>query len=92
MEDDNGNIYKLDSFLYNIDEELLKGTKVKVLAKVDKDDTDQYFFSEGFFNFQDKRHLAKETAIKLHQNVFENEMTKLEIDPKLYSYQEPRIY
>jgi LPS-assembly protein len=80
IEDDNGNIYKLDSFSYNINEELLRGTKVEVLAKVDENKTDQYFFSEGFFNFKDKSHLAKETKIKTHKDVFED------------TNQDPRIY
>jgi LPS-assembly protein len=92
VEDDSGNIYKLKNFSYNIDKKLLKGKEVEVLAKVGENKTDQYFFSEGFFNFKDKSHLAKETKIKIHKNVFENEMLKLEIDPKLYGYHDPRIY
>ncbi len=92
VEDDSGNIYKLKNFTYNINKELLKGKEVEVLAKVEENKIDQYFFSEGFFNFKDKSHLAKETKIKIHKNVFENEMLKLEIDPKLYGYHDPRIY
>jgi len=92
VEDDNENIYTLENFTYNITKELLKGKKVKILAKVEKDKTDQYFFSEGFFNFKDETHIGKETKIKIHKNVFENEMLKQEIDPKLYGYHNPRIY
>ena len=92
VEDDSGNIYKLDSFAYNISKELLKGKEVEVLAKVEANKIDKYFFSEGFFNFKDKSHLAKETKIKIHKNVFENEMLKLDIDPKLYGYHDPRLY
>jgi len=92
IEDDNGNIYKLNNFTYNINTEVLKGKKVEVLAKVDGNKNDQYFFSEGFFDFKNKSHLAKETKIKIHKSVFENEMLKLEIDPKLYGYQDPRVY
>jgi LPS-assembly protein len=80
VEDDNGNIYYLDSFSYNINEELLKGTKVKVLAKVDENKTDQYFFSEGFFNFKDKSHVAKKTKIKTHKDVFGD----INQDPRIY--------
>ena len=92
IEDDDGNIYKLNNFTYNINTEVLKGKKVEVLAKVEENKNDQYFFSEGFFNFKNKSHLAKETKIKIHKSVFENEMLKLEIDPKLYGYQDPRVY
>ena len=56
--------YKLKNFTYNINKELLKGKEVEVLAKVEKNKIDKYFFSEGFFNFKDKSHLAKETKIK----------------------------
>ena len=80
IEDDNGNIYKLDSFSYNINDELLKGTKVEVLAKVDENKTDQYFFSEGFFNFKDKSHISKETKIKTHKDVFGD----IDQDPRIY--------
>ena len=80
IKDDNGNIYKLDSFSYNINEELLKGTKVEVFAKVDENKTDQYFFSEGFFNLKDKSHLAKETKVKAHKDIFDDENN----DPRLY--------
>jgi len=92
VEDDSGNIYKLKNFKYNIDKELLKGKEVEVLAKVEENKIDQYFFSEGFFNFKDKSHFAKKTKIKIHKNAFENEMLKLEIDPKLYGYNDPRLY
>jgi LPS-assembly protein len=92
IEDDSGNIYKLENFTYNIDKELLKGSAVEILAKIDENKTDQYFFSEGFFNFRDKSHLAKETKIKIHKNVFENEMLKQGIDPETYGYHDPRIY
>ncbi len=80
VEDDNGNNYKLDNFFYNIDKELLKGKGVEVLAKVDENKTDKYFFSEGFFNFKDKSHLAKETKIKTHKDVFGDENQ----DPRIY--------
>ena len=92
IEDDSGNIYKLKSFVYNINREILKGKEVNIFAKVDENKIDQYFFSEGFFDFKDQSHIAKETKIKIHKNVFENEMLKLEIDPELYGYQDPRIY
>ena len=39
-----------------------------------------FFFSEGFFNFKDKNHLAKETKIKIHKDVFGDENQ----DPRIY--------
>ena len=78
--DENGNIYKLKNFKYHTNKKVLKGKEVEVLAKVGKDKIDQYFFSEGFFDFKDKSHLAKETKIKTHKDVFGN------------NNQDPRIY
>ena len=80
IEDDNGNIYTLDNFSYEINNELLKGKNVNVLAKVEQNKNDQYFFSEGFFNFKNKTHIAKETKIKTHKDVFGDENH----DPRLY--------
>jgi len=92
VEDDSGNIYKLESFVYNINKEMLRGKEVDVFAKVNENKIDQYFFSEGFFDFKNQSHIAKETKIKIHKNVFEKEMLNLEIDPELYGYHDPRIY
>ena len=80
VKDDNGNVYKLDGFLYNVDLEVLKGKKVEVLAKVEDNKIDQFFFSEGFFNFRDKTHLAKKTKVKLHKEIFGNQ----DQDPRIY--------
>ena len=80
VDDGSGNIYKLKNFTYNINKQLLKGKEVKVLAKVDENKIDQFFFSEGFFNFKDKSHLAKETKIKTHKGVFGDENQ----DPRIY--------
>ena len=80
VEDDSGNIYKLRNFTFNTNEELLKGNEVEVLAKVEEDKIDQYYFSEGFFNFKDKSHLAKQTKIKIHKDVFGDKNQ----DPRIY--------
>ena len=80
VDDDNGNNYKLDNFIYNIDEELLKGKNVHVLTKVDEKKYDKYFFSEGFFNLKDKSHIAKKTKINIHKDIFDDDRN----DPRLY--------
>ena len=80
IEDENGNIYKLKNFIYNINNEILKGNEIEVLAKVEGDKIDQFFFSEGLFNFKDKSHLAKNTKIKIHKDVFGDKNQ----DPRIY--------
>ena len=81
IEDDNGNTYKLDSFSYNIAEGLLKGKEIEVLAKVEENKIDRYFFEDGFFNFKKKNHIAKKTKINIHKDVFGNKNN----DPRIYS-------
>ena len=81
IKDDSGNIYKLDSFSFNIAEGLLKGKKIEVLAKVEENKIDRYFFEDGFFNFKEKNHLAKKTKIKIHKDVFGDKNN----DPRIYS-------
>ena len=81
IEDDSGNVYKLNGFSYNIAEGLLKGKKVEVLAKVAENKIDRYFFEDGFFNFKEKKHLAKNTKINIHKEVFGNKNN----DPRIYS-------
>jgi LPS-assembly protein len=81
IEDDGGNIYKLNSFSYNITEGLLKGKEIEVLAKVEGNKIDRYFFEDGFFNFKEKNHLAKKTKINIHKDVFGDKNN----DPRIYS-------
>ena len=80
VKDDDENIYKLNSFIYEINNQLLKGQNVDVISKFEKDKTDQFHFSEGFFNFKDKSYIAKKTKIKIHKDVFDNK----EQDPRVY--------
>ena len=70
IKDDSGNTYKLDSFSYNIAEGLLKGEKIEVLAKVEENKIDRFFFEDGFFDFKKKNHIAKKTKINIHKDVF----------------------
>ena len=81
IEDDSGNVYKLNGFSYNIAEGLLKGKKVEVLAKVAENKIDRYFFEDGFFNFKTKNHIAKKTKINIHKDVFGDKNN----DPRIYS-------
>ena len=80
IKDDNGNVYELENFVYLIDKKILKGNNVNVLSKVDENKTDNYFFSEGVFNFNKNSFISKDTKIKIHKKVFNNE----EQDPRIY--------
>ncbi len=78
--DDNGNIYKSSKFLYQLNTGLLKAKKVNIITQIDKLKKDNYFFSEGIFNLKKKSFLSKETKVKVHKNIFDNE----EQDPRIY--------
>ena len=80
VQDDNGNLYKLKNFFYEIDKKLLKGKDVNVFSKVNENEIDQYYFSEGFFDFKKKSFISKLTKVKIHKNVFGDQ----EQDPRLY--------
>ena len=80
IKDNNGNIYNLENFLYTINNKILKGKNVNVFSKVDIENTDKYFFSEGIFDFNKKSFASKETKIKVHKEVFDNS----EQDPRIY--------
>ena len=80
IKDNNGNIYNLENFLYTINNKILKGKNVNVFSKVDNENTDKYFFSEGIFDFNKKSFASKETKIKVHKEVFDNS----EQDPRIY--------
>ncbi len=80
IQDGNGNMYKLKSFFYEIDKKILKGKDVNVLSKISENKIDKYYFSEGFFDFEQKSFISKLTKINIHKNVFDNE----EQDPRLY--------
>ena len=78
--DDDGNTYELDNFLYQINKKILKGQNVNVFSKADNKSVDNYFFSEGIFDFLNKSFVAKSTKIKVHKEIFEND----EQDPRVY--------
>jgi len=88
VKDDDGNIYKIDNFLYEVESKTLKGKNAKIYIKSEEDKSedldeskiDQYFFSEGFFNLDKKSFIAKKTEVKIHKSVFGD------------TNQDPRIY
>ena len=74
--DDDDNLYKLKNFVYFINDKLLKGKNVKITSKHGQIDSDNFYFSHGFFNFKNNSFTAKDTKILLHSNVFKSEREK----------------
>ena len=77
--DDDSNIYELEKFQYSIDEEILKGQKIKITTKEDSVKSDQHFFQKGFFNLKQNKFLGKDINVIFHKKLFDNE----ENDPRV---------
>ena len=77
--DMNSNVYKLASFQYLINEELLKGKKVFYKRNEKKDKEDEYYFEAGFFNLKKNKFLGKEPKMTFHKSLFNDE----ENDPRV---------
>ena len=100
INDDSNNLYKLDDFEYLLNEKLLKGNNILVVTNYLKPKSDTIFFTNGIFNFQNKRFSSKDTKILLHKDLFDNErqakddQNNLEIKKIEYlkGKNDPRIY
>jgi len=73
--------YELDEFVYYIDDNLVKGSNIKINSdiRVAMGETDHLKFKDGFFNLNDNTHKASTTNIRLRKDNFENP----ENDPRL---------
>ena len=59
-------------------------------SKTNNNKNDNYFFSEAFFNLNENSFISKDTKVKVHKNIFDNENQ----DPRIYgstSYGDPNI-
>ena len=103
VEDDDDTVYNLDNFEYLIDSKLLKGNGINIITNSNKEKSDQFIFSSGIFNFQNKKFSGKDTKVLLHKNIFNKEKEKfLEliektqinklVDEELVFENEPRLY
>ena len=79
VKDLNSNFYQLNNFIYTMDDQQLKGNNIMVITNYNLPKSDQFFFSSGFINLDNKNFIAKDTVIKLHKNIFNNK----DNDPRL---------
>ena len=68
--DNKSNLYRSDKFLYLANEKLLKSINTHVVTNYNKVNSDNYYFKDGLFNFQNNNFVAKETKILLHNDIF----------------------
>ena len=77
--DDNSNFYKLDKFNYKIDEEILKGENIVIVTNYNMPKSDKFYLSSAIINFKKEKIIAKDTEVKIHKNIFNNNQN----DPRL---------
>ena len=75
------NLYKLDEFEYELNNETLKGKNIEVTTKNQKPDSDKFFFNSGFFDFKKQKFLSKDVNVKFHKSLFDDEKN----DPRINS-------
>ena len=79
INDNLGNIYKLNKFEYFINQEILKGEKIEFTNKNEENYKDTFSFEHGFFDLKKNKFLAKDINIQFHKTLFGNE----ENDPRI---------
>ena len=72
IDDQKSNMYYLENFVFNINNEQLKGEDIFVITNFGLPKSDHFFFSEGIFNLQDKNFVAGKSIIRVHKNIFDN--------------------
>ena len=72
IKDDKSNVYKIEKFNYLVSKKILKAHEVLLITQHGKPKSDNFYFSEGIFDFNNQEFVAKETTINIHNNVFGN--------------------
>jgi LPS-assembly protein len=79
ISDDASSIYELGKFQYSINEEILKGEKIKIITDVGGNKSDQHFFQKGFFDLKNDEFLGKDIDVIFHKELYDN----IENDPRV---------
>ena len=89
--DDDSNLYKLSKFKYFYKKKILRGENIEIVTNYLKEKSDRFFFTDGFFNFEDKKFISKNTRILFHRELFDNERKNKNNKYKFKSQNKPRI-
>ena len=73
------NVYELNDFNYLINDKVLKGNKIKLITNYQLQNSDEYFFETGFFNFKNKIFSSKDIEVKFYKEMYGEK----ENDPRL---------
>ena len=82
IRDNNNSLYNLNSFHYEIQNELLKGTQVSILQHLNKPpiERNNFFFENGFFDLKNQIYKTGNAKITLNKSLFD----RSENDPRIY--------
>jgi len=69
---DKNQLFNLSNFKYLINKQELRGEKVTVVTNYDLPKSDKFYLESGFFDLKNQKFIAKNTKIKLHNEIFGN--------------------
>jgi LPS-assembly protein len=72
INDQKANLYYLERFNFNINNEILKGDNVKVITNFNLEQSDQMYFSNAIINLKDKNFTAGNTEIRADKKLFDD--------------------
>ena len=79
IEDQNSQVYFLERFNYQINQEILKGEKVLIITNYNLPKSDRFFFENAIINLKNREFIAKNTEIDIHNDIFD----EIENNPRL---------
>ena len=80
IKDLNSQIYFLETFLYSVDDGILKGKNITAISNYGLPKSDKAFFSEAIINLKKNSFAAKDPKIQIHNDVFANKQN----NPRIY--------
>jgi LPS-assembly protein len=80
--DDKFTKYETDILNYEINENIFKGSNIKVFTNINKKEYEKefYYFKDGIFNLKDKDFVASDTKIYVKKNIFNENKN----DPRIF--------
>ena len=79
IKDKKSQVYFLEKFNYQINQEILKGEKIILITNHNLPKSDKFFFESAIINLKEQKFIAKNTEIDLHKDIFDNS----DNDPRL---------
>ena len=72
IEDQKSQVYIIDKFNYQINEEILKGEKILIITNYNLPKSDKFFFESAIIDLKNQKFIAKNTKVEFHKNIFDD--------------------